>query len=790
MRSRPHLVVGLLVGILVLLLSTNPRPSGAQSLDLAPPKPNGPAKIQSSLWKLAVADYAAKPAIPGGTSDPQSVVVILVPHHGQGSASIDTTSLAALGSKVLARSRSLMRISVPPPSLLALSELPGVSFVRRPHRPHPQQTLSEGGALINAWENYLAGVRGQGVKVAILDPGFMGADQIGLDMPQSWWYVDYTNEGIYGGDSAHGTACAEIVYDVAPESELYLLRVGDLVDLENAKDLCIRDGIDIITHSSGWFGTGIGDGRGEACDIVNDAADNGILWVNSAGNDARSHYYGFWSDFDSDGWQNFSDEDEVLSFDAAEGDELETILTWNDWPTSRENYDLYLHFVNSSGDLEPVAESTDRQEFIGGAPVESITYEADRSGEYGLSVRSEDARPRRLKLWSLNHDFREYWVAENSIGSPADARGAMSVGAVHHGDWEAGQVADYSSRGPTTDGRIKPDPVAPSGVSVASYLPELFGGTSAAAPHVAGAAALIKSANPSCSREDLWNALIAATVDIDAFGMDNNTGYGKLVLPLMEPQETILPQIASLSPTSVRYGQVVTINGTGFGSDRGTSRVVFHGGIEPSSSQYVNWSDTRIQVRAPTGARTGNLRVITATGSDSSRVTITSPWIRSISPQTGRTNTLVTVSGSNFGATRGTSSVRIGSMTISSYSSWSSSTIRFPIPVNTRSGAVTVRTSQGTSNPFSLEVTSPYLTYVSPTRVKPGDRLALVGGKFRDTRGLGSVRFTPNVRPSSADYVTWSDRRIIVEVPTIHPRSRGIRRASGSASKESERTSP
>ena len=77
--------------------------------------------------------------------------------------------------------------------------------------------------------------------------------------------------------------------------------------------------------------------------------------------------------------------------------------------------------MNASGDLETVATSTNRQDAFGGEPVESIRYEAERAGEYGISVRSEDARPRRLKLWSLNHDFQEYSVAENSIGSPADA---------------------------------------------------------------------------------------------------------------------------------------------------------------------------------------------------------------------------------------------------------------------------------------------------------------------------------------------------------------------------------
>ena len=389
-------------------------------------------------------------------------------------------------------------------------------------------------------------------------------------MPGFWWY-DHTGEGIYAGEIVHGTACAEIVHDVAPEAELTLLKTGDLVDLENAKDLCIREGIDIINHSIGWFGTGIGDGRGEACDIVNDAADKGILWVNSAGNDAQSHYYGFWSDYDSDDWHNFEGEDEVLAFRAEKGDEIRIFLTWNDWPSSQQDYDLYLDFTNSSGNLESVATSIDYQGPSGGTPIEQIEYTVERAGQYGVSVRSEDARPRRLKIWSLNHDFEEFSVAENSIGSPADARGAMSVGAVHFDYYDLGRIANYSSRGPTTDGRFKPELVAPSGVSTVSYGASVdfyaYTGTSAAAPHVAGAAALIKSANPSYSRTQLWDALIEATVDIGTRGRDNDSGYGKLVLPIM--QASASPQITSVSPSRVRYNQVVTIRGTAFRRESG-----------------------------------------------------------------------------------------------------------------------------------------------------------------------------------------------------------------------------
>ena len=250
-------------------------PLWGQNIDFTPDKPDGPAKIQSALWELATPG-AAKP-----TRDLQdTVVVILVPYPGQASASIDTSSLVALGGRVLAQSKSLMRVSVPASSLLAVSELPGVRFVRRPYRPHAQQeTWSEGGWSIKAYENAYDNyhVRGQGVKVAIIDVGFKGARHLPGDMPARWWSHDFTGEGIYTDDEiVHGTACAEIIHDVAPEAELYLYKVGDDVDLENAKDLCIQNGVDIISHSMSWLGTGIGDGKGRACEIVNDAADNGI----------------------------------------------------------------------------------------------------------------------------------------------------------------------------------------------------------------------------------------------------------------------------------------------------------------------------------------------------------------------------------------------------------------------------------------------------------------------------------------------------------------------------------
>ena len=716
--------------------------------------------MESALWELA-APSAAKPTRAADGSD---VVVILVPT-GRAAATIDTASFADLGVEILARSKSLMRVSVPTVSLRAVSELPSVAFVRRPYRPHAQQTFSEGLARIRALEHHAAGAKGQGVKVAVIDGGFKGADKLREDIPVRRWFRDYTGTGIYAGTTAHGTACAEIVHDVAPEAELYLYKVADIVDLENAKDRCIQNGVAIVNYSETWVNEGFGDGRGIICDIVNDAADNGILWVNAVGNYAHKHYAGFWHDSDADNRHNFAAGDDAVNFVAEIGDFIRVTLTWDDWPIATEDYDLYLYSQDASGNIREVSKSTDVQG-DGGAPVEFIEYFAVQEGTYGISVvRVGEAEPKKLRVWSWHHDI-EYPVPASSLGIPSDARGALSVGAIHYDQWDLGILASYSSRGPTADGRIKPDLVAPSGVTTASYgADKLFGGTSAAAPHVAGAAALLKSANPSLSRDDLWNALVEATVDLGAPGKDDSTGYGKLVLSVS------VPQIADVSPRRIQYGQTTTFVGQGFGADRGTSKVVFFAGKEPSDSDYLAWSDVQIQVRVPTGARTGKVQVITGGGSDSAQVVVTSPYIDAVTNHTrmdagAKTDDLIDIAGDNFGFARDSSSVWIDSVAASSFESWSDKTIRFRVPINAPSGDVTVATSEGTSNAIRMEIASPYLVQLSPPQAQASEYLKLTGGNFGQERGAGYVLFNPNVQAAAADYALWSNGVIVVRVPS------------------------
>ncbi|MCX5203378.1 S8 family serine peptidase [Streptomyces sp. NBC_00237] len=134
----------------------------------------------------------------------------------------------------------------------------------------------------------------------------------------------------------------------------------------------------------------------------------------------------------------------------------------------------------------------------------------------------------------------------NSVSSPGCAPGVLTVGAVDRDD----STAPFSSRGPSTVGHtLKPEIAAP-GVAISAaaaggrgvYAYQSMSGTSMAAPHVAGAAALLRQAHPDWSAQQLKAALVSSAKVVP--GDVRETGGGRLdIKAALDPGVTGTPAL-------------------------------------------------------------------------------------------------------------------------------------------------------------------------------------------------------------------------------------------------------
>lgn len=539
--------IGVLAVITVLLLFV-PRSfslkESAATQDFHP-------KVESSLWQLyqIYSTYGNRAArkfarqhglvwdkgrvqVVAETDPSPSIQEVLL------AADVMRNEIEALGGEVETSYRHMVQGSFPLAYLPQLAQSSRAHFLRPPLRPVPL-AVSEGVARTGAdkWQEqipYRGG--GQPAKVCILDVGFQGYEELlGTDLPASTQAVSFRADGDIEGNTPHGTACAEIVHDMAPNAQLVLAAFSTDVEQHQAVDWIVSNGVEIISYSSGWLSAGAGDGTGPICEDVNKAHDAGILWVSAAGNSAELHWQEKFRDKNNNGWHDFNrsfkGEGEFFAFWVDKGDSFSIWLNWDDWGTwdgSRysgaegNDYDLYLY----GADFNELA-SSKRKQTKGAVPVEGISLKAKARGWRYIRIHKRSApRACRLELFFTGAKDLEHVKPYGSINIPADSPHALAVGA---NSWVDDDFHPYTSRGPTSDGRTKPDLVAPSGVSSETYGESGFFGTSASAPHVAGAVALLKEKTPY-SLPQILEILFARALDLGPAGKDNLYGLGRLKL--------------------------------------------------------------------------------------------------------------------------------------------------------------------------------------------------------------------------------------------------------------------
>jgi len=471
-----------------------------------------------------------------------------------GATATAARALGAGGLRIHRRQGTRLQVVADARRARSLARLPGVAGVRPANAPFGDRAsalaLTQGLARTGA---DVAGKRargGAGLVIAILDLGFgtnIPALQAAGELPpdRRLQTVSFdpaaglAGANAYGHRTNHGELVAQTVYDYAPNAIYVFVNYHSEADFVAATNWLIERRPDIVVHSNNFL-EGPFDGTGPLAQAVDRVAAAGALWFNSAGNYARQHWRGQWSDADGDGELDWATPG--WTFERRAGNPITFALSWHhDDLATPTDFDLVLERRDADGAWAPVAASRDRQT-AGARPAERIVgYASPVDGTFRLRVvhRAGPVPSRPLSIFTREVPLADAGgTSDSSIPTPADAVGAIAVGAV---DWRGDTLKSYSSHGPSGDGRLKPDIVAPTGTRVMGR--DGFrgvGGTSNAAPNAAGAAAiLMASARRSGEGSDaatIRARLMDMAVDLGQPGADNMFGGGRVRISLNRPK--------------------------------------------------------------------------------------------------------------------------------------------------------------------------------------------------------------------------------------------------------------
>jgi subtilisin family serine protease len=491
-------------------------------------------------------------------------------------ASLDTLRGHGLDIEIV--NHEFMRVQgwVPVEKLEALAGEAAVKRIRPPsygrsRKGAARQTRigsvnSQGDVIHRCDQARAMGYTGAGVKVGVVSDGVDGLAE--SQASGNLGPVEVLNAG--SGDE--GTAILEIIADCAPGAALAFSPGTTGLAFVNSVNALRAAGASIIVDDIGFFDEPFYE---DGLVALNDRAAGGaVLRVSAGGNDALGHYQATFSpgpfDVGAGTRHNFGGGDTRLRILTLPGvSVIVIVLQWaNPFGAAADDYDLYLFQANTDElvTLSALVQNGNDD------PIEPIVFgcESDTGcvGDLQISLFAGAAQP--LKLFCVGCDLDEFNTPGGSIfGHPAVPE-VLAVAASPAG--APTTLQPFSSRGdvtvlfPSPEVRSKPDVTGVDGVmtSRSGFTP--FFGTSAAAPHVAGVAALVAEANPSYALgfpiPSLFfaNAMRGTAMDLGAEGRDTGFGFGLAdALTAVQTEEAKARCQILSSRSSVPVGQPFTV---------------------------------------------------------------------------------------------------------------------------------------------------------------------------------------------------------------------------------------
>jgi subtilase family protein len=506
---------------------------------------------------------------------------VVVDATADGNARALEAALVGLGMQNSAVFGRVVSGELPIAAIPALASVKELRFARPSYaRRRAGSVTSQGDHAMNAdGARASYGVTGAGVQVGVLSDSFncLGGAGAGVTSGDLSTVTILQEVADCAEGADEGRALLEVVHDVAPGASLSFASAFNGIASFAVNILALKaNGAKVIVDDIFYYGEPMFQ-DGAIAQAVDTVVSQGVAFFSAAGNDARQSYESAFRagptltngsipsangapHFFGGVAHNFATTgpvDTMQRITIPSGSNLTMVLQW-DSPFftvsggSGSPNDLDVYILNAAG-TQVVGGSTGND--VGNDATEFVDFtNTGPTADFNIMiVRFAGASPGLIKYIYFSPDvtIREFATSSSTVWGHTNAAGALSVGAARWSNTPAFGVnppllQPYSSGGGTpilfdTLGnrlatpivRHKPEIVAPDGVFTTSFgvllsgtaFPSFFG-TSAAAPHAAGVAALMLEKNLSLPPATIYSTLENTAFNMLTPGFDLDTGFG------------------------------------------------------------------------------------------------------------------------------------------------------------------------------------------------------------------------------------------------------------------------